>query len=77
MERMNDEGEEWCSNAQWESEKSKIGMSKSKGDRKRTYRKVTRMHLYTVKILPTQAWSRPKAISEGRVIRGWSSRCGT
>jgi len=33
--------------------------SKSKGDRK-TYGKVTRMHLYAIKILPIQTRSRPR-----------------
>ena len=37
-------------------------------DRK-TYRKVTRMHIYTVKILPTQVWARSTG-GERRVLCG-------
>jgi len=40
--------------------------TKSKGDRK-TYRKVTRIHLYTVKILPAQAWARG-AVGDGQRV---------
>ena len=71
VERMDNEGEERCSDARWESEKVKwkkawngARTSKSKRDRIRTKR-ATQMHLYTVDILPTQAWSRPRGGRRG------------